>query len=140
MTSGRPIPDARRSVADEDAWPFNLDSPVIAGALRPGRPLALMLVDLTGLDWPEVEPLLPVAREVAQEQGMVPVLVVDMLRFGGLRTAGFAYDVLPNAAANAPFAPDDDWASYLAHRRTLLVAKWQPAAIVHLGRHAEWPS
>ncbi|ABN78239.1 hypothetical protein [Cereibacter sphaeroides] len=122
---------------DAAAWPFTADSPVIAGVARQDRPLAIMLVDLTGLDWPEIEPLLPVAREVAREQEMVPVLVVDLVDFRGLRGAGLAYDTLPNAAANAPLGAGD-WPAYLARRRAVLLSKWQPAAIVHLGTRAEW--
>ncbi|MGP3698913.1 hypothetical protein [Rhodobacter sp. NSM] len=122
---------------DAAAWPFNADSPVVEGLVRADRPVSVMLVDLTGLDWPRIEPLLPVARDVAREQEMVPVLVVDLVDFRGLRQAGFAYDTLPNAAANASFA-EGDWLSYLARRRAVLVAKWQPRAIVHLGTRAEW--
>ena len=138
-----PCQDADRSERpplhpDEAAWPFTTDSPVIAGVVRADQPLAIMLVDLTGLDWPAIEPLLPMAREVATDQGMVPVLIVDLTDFAGLRAAGFAYDALPNAVANSPFHPDLDWSAYLDRRRALLSAKWCPSAIVHLGSRAAW--
>jgi hypothetical protein len=34
--------------------------------------------------------------------------------------------------------PNRDWSAYVARCRQLLADKWQPAAIVHLGTHAEW--
>lgn len=120
----------------DHTWPFNPDSPVIEGTARTDRPLAIMLVDLTGLEWHEIEPLLPLARSGAAAQEMLPLLVVDLLDFSALRHAGFAFDVLPNAAANLTFRPDHDWSAYLARRRRLMAEKWKPAAIVRLSEHA----
>lgn len=120
----------------DHTWPFNPDSPVIKETARVGQPLSIMLVDLTGLDWPEIEPLLPVARSSSTAQDMLPVLIVDLLDFSALRQAGFAFDVLPNAVANQPFRLEYDWDSYLARRRRLLSEKWKPAAIVRLSEHA----
>lgn len=120
------------------AWPFNRDSPVIQGRVQDDRPLTIMLVDLSGLDWPEIEPLLTVADEVSQAQGMVPVLVVDLVDPTPLHKAGFAYDMLPCAAANAALSVGLDWPAYLARRRAILSEKWRPGAIVHLGARSEW--
>ncbi len=119
------------------AWPFTPESPAITGFTRTDQKLAVMLVDVTHLDWPQIEPLLPVAREAAIERNMVPVLIVDLVDFTGLRKTDFAYDVLPNAAANVPFQPSLDWPAYVARRRALLTEKWRPAAIVHLSQQAE---
>lgn len=121
----------------ELTWPFNTDSPVLDGLEVFDRPLEVMLVDVTGLDWNEIEPLLPLARSTASQRGMVPVIVVDLMDFGGLRQSGIAYDVLPNAAANARLYRADNWPEYLSRRRTLLTEKWRPAAIVHLSGRAE---
>lgn len=124
-------------LSSDQTWPFNTDSAVIDGIAQPGENVAVMLLDVTGLDWAEIEPLLDVARGVAKERGAVPVLIVDMLDFTGLRSSGFAYDVLPNAAANAEFYPQHDWRAYLEQRRFLLTQKWQPIAIVHLSNRSE---
>lgn len=122
----------------EAAWPFVPDSPAVAETLQHGGAVKVMLVDLTGLDWDTIEPLLATAREVARAQGMVPVLAVDTTDMTDLRKAAMAYDTLPNAAANAPLAQGLDWAAYVARCRRLLADKWQPAAVVHLGTHADW--
>jgi hypothetical protein len=130
---------ARPSIwPDEAAWPFTADSPVVAEVMRRGRSVEVMLVDLSGLDWPAIEPLIPTAREVAESQGMVPVLIVDLVDLAGIRATRVAYDCLPNAAANAPLAPDMDWPGYVGRCRRLLGEKWRPRAVVHLGVHAEW--
>lgn len=118
-------------------WPFNTDSPVLDGLKASDHPLEVMLVDVTGLEWPDIEPLLPLARKTALERGMVPVIVVDLTEFGDLRQSGLAYDVLPNAAANAQLFRSGNWLGYLERRRLLLTEKWRPAAIVHLSGRAE---
>ena len=123
----------------DQTWPFNPDSPVIEGIARFDRPLSIMLVDLSGLDWPQIETLLPVVQASARAQEVLPVLIVDLLDFTGLRDAGFAFDVLPNAVANRPFRPEHDWDGYIDRRRRLLVEKWKPVSIVRLSDHAgEW--
>lgn len=123
---------------DETAWPFVSDSPVIEDVVSPDRTLSIMLVNLCGLDWPEIEPLLPLARQGADEQQMLAVLVVDITGHMPLHNAGFAYDVLPNVDANTALLPDLDWRAYFARRRALLIEKWRPEAIVHLGSDRDW--
>lgn len=131
----RPLPAAQRSPADLEAaaWPFTTDSPVVHDVLAQGGEVRILLADALGLDWSEIAPLLPVARDVASDQGLVMVLLVDLVEFAGLRASGLAYDAVPNAAANARLAPDLDWAAYVAWRRKLAIDKWQPAATVTLG-------
>jgi hypothetical protein len=96
-----------------------------------------MLVELTGLDWSEIEPLLPAAKSAANAQAMVPVLIIDLIDFAGLRQTEFAYDVLPAAGTQVSLGSDLDWTAYIAKRRKLLLDKWQPSAIVHLSQKAE---
>jgi|GEM_PF-2769264 len=124
--------------ADDTSWPFNTDSPLLEGRKDPETPLSIMLVNLCGLSWPEIEPLLPVARTGADDQGMLAVIVVDLTDIVPLRNAGFAYDVLPNVQVNSSMLPDLDWRAYVARRRALLIEKWQPSAIVHLGDDQDW--
>jgi hypothetical protein len=123
------------------AWPFNPDAEVLGDRLARGLQTTVMLVDLTGLDWPAIEPLVPLITSMAAEKDMVPVLVVDRADVVAVRRTGLPYDTLPDAAANAGL-PDDtphrDWPAYVARCRQLLATKWQPAAIVHLGTHADW--
>lgn len=123
---------------EDTAWPFISESSVLAGVIRPDRALRIMLVNLCGLDWPEIERLLPVARAGADNQGMLAVIVVDLTDPVPLRKAGFAYDMLPNIPANAAIQPDLDWNAYFARRRALLIEKWRPEAIVHLGSDRDW--
>jgi len=124
--------------AEDTAWPFVADSPVLEGVTRTGEALSIMLVNLCGLEWPEIEPLLPLARKGAEDQGMLPVIVVDLTDPVPLRKAGFAYDMLPNIPANAAILPDLDWNAYFERRKTLLIEKWRPEAIVHLGNDFNW--
>lgn len=123
---------------DEAAWPFNTDSPVLEGTVRPDRTLSIMLVNLCGLDWSEIEPLLPVAEAGAKKQEMLPVIIVDMTDLVPLRKAGLAYDVLPNVTVNSALLPDLDWRAYFVRRKALLIEKWRPEAIVHLGSDQDW--
>jgi hypothetical protein len=44
---------------DQLAWPFNKDAAVLGDRLERGAQTVVMLVDLTGLDWPAIAPLLP---------------------------------------------------------------------------------
>ncbi len=123
------------------AWPFNTDAAVLADRLERGAQTVVMLVDLTGLDWPAIAPLVPLITSMATEKDMVPVLVVDSADMVEVRRTGLPYDTLPDSAANAGLldqAPGQDWPAYIARCRQLLAAKWQPGAIVHLGAHAEW--
>ena len=124
--------------ADAAAWPFTPDSPVLESVTDRDRALSIMLVNLCGLDWPQIENLLPLARTGAEDQDMVPVLVVDLTDLVPLRKTGLAYDALPNVAANSALLPELDWRAYFARRRALLIEKWQPAAIVHLGNNLDW--
>ncbi|MEP1572749.1 hypothetical protein [Roseibium album] len=124
--------------ADEATWPFNTDSPVLQDVVRQDRTLSIMLVNLCGLDWVEIEPLLPVARAGAREQDMLPVIIVDMTDVVPLRSTSLAYDVLPSVRANSPILPELDWRAYFARRKALLIEKWQPEAIVHLGSDQDW--
>lgn len=118
----------------EAAWPFNPDSPHVDGVARPEAPLKILLVDVTGLDWAEIAERLPVALDAATEKGMVPIVLIDLTEFSGLRAAGVVFDVLPNAAALEPLAQDLDWGSYIRRRRALIDEKWRPSATVRLGR------
>lgn len=129
----------QHALADLDAaaWPFTADSSVVQDVLAQGGEARILLTDAIGLDWPEIAPLLPVASDVALEQGLVLVLLVDLVEFAGLRATGFAYDAVPNAAANARLEPNLDWAAYVAWRRKLAHDKWQPAATVNLGAEGE---
>jgi hypothetical protein len=122
----------------EAAWPFNPDSAQIAGTIRLDRPLSILLVDVTGLDWRQIELLLPTAHSVAHDKGLTPVLVVDLADYSEVRNSGLAYDVLPNVAANVSFAPALDWDTYLAARRRILQRKWNPTAIIKLGPGQPW--
>lgn len=118
---------------DAAAWPFTRDSPAVQDVLARGEAVRILLVDATGLDWEQIDPLVPVAREVAAEQRMVLVLLVDLVDFAGLRASGLVYDALPNTGATATLAPDLDWAAYVEWRRRLVHDKWQPAATIRLG-------
>lgn len=136
---GEPDEAAERPLTPaETAWPFNADSPVIEGFTRSDRLLRVLIVDVTGLDWDAIEPRLDMIRQVAREKQMVPVVVVDLVDYAGLRGSGLAYDCLPNATANATLAADLDWTAYIARRRQLLREKWRPAAIVNLGDGPSW--
>ena len=129
------------SPQDDLAWPFNTDAEVLGCRLEQGLQTKLMLVDLTGLDWPAIEPLVPLITSMSAEKDMVPVLVVDRADMLAVRRTGLPYDTLPDTAANAGLpdpVPGRDWPAYVARCRQLLAAKWQPAAIVHLGTHADW--
>ena len=126
------------SAADLLAWPFTTDAEVLGDRLTRQTAVVVMLIDLTGLDWDQIEPLLPLIRAMAAEKDMVPVLVVDLADIVAVRRSGLAYDALPNAAANAHLAPGQDWPGYVARCRQLLAQKWRPGAIVHLGTRAEW--
>ena len=129
------------SQKDRLAWPFNIDAEVLGDRLERGLNTVVMLVDLTGLDWPGIAPMVPLITSMAAEKGMIPVLVVDRANILEVRRTCLVYDTLPDAAANAGLinrSPDCDWPGYIARCRQLLAAKWQPAAIVHLGTHAEW--
>jgi hypothetical protein len=126
---------------DQLAWPFNTDAAVLGDRLERGAQTVVMLVDLTGLDWPAIAPLVPLITSMAAEKDMVPVLVVDSADMVEVRRTGLPYDTLPDASANAGVldrAARMDWTGYIARCRQLLAAKWQPGAIVHLGAHAEW--
>lgn len=123
---------------EDTAWPFINESPVLEGVIRPDRALRIMLVNLCGLDWQDIERLLPVARAGADNQGMLAVIVVDLTDPVPLRNAGFAYDMLPNIPVNAALQPDLDWHAYFSRRRALLIEKWRPEAIVHLGSDRNW--
>lgn len=120
------------------AWPFNADAAVLGNHAARQAAVSIMLIDLTGLDWPQIAPLLPLIRSMVAEKVMVPVLVVDLADIVAVRRTGLPYDALPNAAANAHLAPAQDWPAYVARCRQLLAQKWQPAAIVHLGTRADW--
>ena len=136
--AGEPQAVVGLSGKDLLAWPFNTDAEVLGDRLSRHVAVITMLIDLTGLDWTEIDPLLPLIRAMAAEKDMVPVLVVDLADIVAVRRSGLAYDALPNAAANAHLAPDQDWSAYVARCRQLLAQKWQPGAIVHLGTRAEW--
>ncbi|TYC55864.1 hypothetical protein FMN50_11695 [Rhodobacterales bacterium] len=125
-------------VPEEASWPFIQESPVLKDAPQSGHAVSIMLVNMCGLDWEDIERLLPVARQGANKQKMVPVLVVDLADVVPLRNAGLAYDMLPNIPANATLLPDLDWNAYAARRRALLIEKWRPEAIVHLGSDRNW--
>src|SRR5699024_7455680 len=114
------------------AWPFTADSAAAQEVLAQGHDVNILLADAVGLDWPEIDALLPVARDVAAEQGLVLVLLVDLVDFAALRATGLVYDTVPNVAANARLAPELDWAAYVAWRRKLAHDKWQPTATVRL--------
>lgn len=120
------------------AWPFNSDSPVIDGVVQSDKALSIMLVNLCGLDWEDIEPLLPAARKGAKDQGMLPVIVVDLTDLVPLQDAGLAYDALPNVTAGAFIQPELDWRAYFVRRKDLLIEKWRPGAIVHLGDDKDW--
>lgn len=132
-----PNDDPPASLA-EAAWPFNTDSPQIAGVLRADRFLSVMLVDVTGLDWEGITGCLPMIREVAQAKEMVPVLIVDLSDYSGLVAENLAYDTMPNAAANAPLEPALDWEGYRAVRRRNLREKWRPKVVAVFGTAPEW--
>lgn len=131
-------PDDRPANAFEAAWPFNADSPHVSGVLSEEKFLSIMLVDVTGLDWPAIAGRLETLRDIARTKEMVPVFVVDLVDFRDLVTAGIVYDTLPSLAANVPLAEDLDWGSYLVRRRHLLREKWRPAAIINLGQGPDW--
>jgi hypothetical protein len=135
-----PEPQAVAGLSGKDllAWPFNTDAEVLGDRLSRNTAVITMLIDLTGLDWTQIDPLLPLIRTTAAEKDMVPVLVVDLADIVSVRRSGLAYDALPNAAANAHLAPNQDWPAYVARCRQLLAQKWRPGAIVHLGTRAEW--
>jgi hypothetical protein len=123
------------------AWPFNIDAEVLDDRLARDLQTTVMLVDLTGLVWPEIQPLVQLIASMVAEKEMVPVLVVDRADIVEVRRTGLPYDTLPASAANAGLpdhSPDRNWPAYVARCRQLLAAKWQPAAIVHLGTHADW--
>ena len=120
------------------AWPFNADSPLVDGLVRSDKALSIMLVNLCGLDWQEIEPLLPAAGKGAKDQGMLPVIVVDLTDLVPLQNAGLAYDALPNVTAGALTLPELDWRAYFVRRKELLIEKWRPEAIVHLGDDKDW--
>lgn len=120
------------------AWPFNSDSPVIDGFVQSDKALSIMLVNLCGLSWEDMEPLLPAARKGAGDQGMLPVIVVDLTDLVPLQDTGLAYDTLPNVTAGALMLPELDWRAYFVRRKDLLLEKWQPEAIVHLGDDKDW--
>ena len=120
------------------AWPFNRDSPVVEGLARSDKALSIMLVNLCGLGWEDIEPLLPAARKGARDQGMLPVIVVDLTDLVSLQDTGLAYDALPNVTAGALIQPDLDWRAYFVRRKDLLIEKWQPEAVVHLGDDKDW--
>ena len=128
----------RPANAFEAAWPFNSDSPHVEGVMREDAFLSVMLVDVTGLEWETISAHLNTVRETAKAKNMVPVFVVDLVDFKGLIAENLAYDTLPNAAANAALDANLDWPSYLERRRHLLRKKWLPAAIINLGRNADW--
>jgi hypothetical protein len=137
----RNLPPAPMPLPEDLAWPFNTDAEVLGDRLAKGLQTTVMLVDLTGLDWPAIEPLVPLIASMAAEKEMVPVLVADRADMLALRRTGLPYDTLPDPAANAGLGdhnPSLDWTAYVARCRQLLAAKWQPAAIVHLGTHADW--
>ncbi len=146
MTAARPENDKDLTpppvpLPEELAWPFNTDAEVLGDRLARDQQTTVMLVDLTGLDWPAIDPLVPLITSMATEKDMVPVLVVDRADILAVRRTGLPYDTLPDAAANAGLpdpSPNRDWPAYVARARQLLSAKWQPAAIVHLGTHADW--
>ncbi|TAG22450.1 MAG: hypothetical protein EAZ40_08140, partial [Rhodobacterales bacterium] len=122
------------ALPEDLAWPFNTDAEVLGDRLARGVPTAVMLVDLTGLDWPAIEPLVQLITSTAAEKDMVPVLVVARAEIVAVRRTGLPYDTLPDVAANAGLPdtmPGRDWPAYVARCRELLAAKWQPAAIVH---------
>ena len=133
-----PQAEADLSEADLIAWPFNADADVLGDRLARQSAVVVMLIDLTGLDWPQIEPLLPLIRSTAAEKDMIPVLVVDQADIVAVRRTGLPYDALPNSAANAHLAPEQNWPAYVARCRQLLEQKWRPGAIVHLGTRAEW--
>ena len=130
--------EERPANAFEAAWPFDSDSPQVAGVWRGDKFLSIMLVDVTGLEWETITGHLETIRDIAKDKNMVPVFVVDLVEFRGLIEENLAYDTLPNVAANAPFAQELDWPSYLDWRRQLLREKWRPAAIINLGLNADW--
>ncbi|WP_421984202.1 hypothetical protein [Roseibium sp.] len=130
--------ETRKLDAGEAAWPFNSDSPVIDGIVRPDRALSIMLVNLCGLEWEDIEPLLPAATRGAKDQGMLPVIIVDLTDMVPLQKAGLAYDCLPNVTAGSLQQPDLDWRAYFVRRKHLLIEKWRPEAIVHLGNDQDW--
>ncbi|WP_299473243.1 hypothetical protein [uncultured Roseibium sp.] len=131
-------PKTEKLDPDEAAWPFKSDSHVIEGIVSEERPLSIMLVNLCGLEWSEIQPLLPVARDGASEQNMLAVLVVDLMDLVPLHNSEFAYDTLPNVVANMARLPDLDWSVYFERRKELLIEKWCPEAIVHLGSNRNW--
>lgn len=132
------VSEAEKLDPDEAAWPFKSDSHVIERIVSEDRPLSIMLVNLCGLEWSEIQPLLPVARDGAREQNMLAVLVVDLMDLVPLHNSEFAYDTLPNVVANMAHLPDLDWSAYFERRKELLIEKWSPEAIVHLGSDRNW--
>ena len=117
----------------EAAWPFNPDSPHVAEILAQGERVRTLLVDVTGLDWPEIEGHLDMVEETGRESRLVPVLLTDALDIFPLYERGLVFDTIPRASAQVELLPDFDWVGYIERRRQQVVLKWRPAATVHLG-------
>lgn len=102
----------------------------------PPRPERALLACVVGLDQAALALVVENVRSRAAEALARPVFLTDSLRFELFRAAGVAFEHLPSQTDVAPALDADGWRLYVARRLTLLVEKWQAAAIVAYGEAA----
>lgn len=134
MTTGPPGKTADDELTPaEAAWPFNPDSPHVSDIVADGGRVRTLLVDVTGLDWDEIEVRLDTVIESARRSRLVPVFLTDTLDVLPFYQRELVFDAIPRAVTQVHLLPEPDWTGYIERRRRQIVEKWRPAATVRLG-------
>ena len=79
-----------------------------------------------------------VLMRTARRRGAQPMFLIDDdASFANLRDLGASFEYIPSPQARRLAPPSLQWDLYRRRRAQLLYEKWQPAAIISVGRAAE---
>ena len=122
--------DAPETEADR-TYPLRPSSPHV---LKNGKPTRFYLIDVTGLTEPEIENVIPLAREIVAEQAAIPVFLTTLMDYGLFRREKVIFEALPPKADSAFLIPELDWAARQAELRSMVQEKWLPVGETRFGR------
>lgn len=115
----------------ELSYPLVPHSPHVLGE---GRRSRFYLIDVTGLEADQIDPLIPIAREIVAEHAAIPVFLTTLMDYSVFRRAKVIFEALPPRADSAYLAPDLDWDTRHAELRAMVEEKWQPVGKTSFGR------
>jgi hypothetical protein len=130
-------PEPQTPSEAELSVPFNPGSPHAKAAVAEGRPVKIYLIDATGLAGDTLDAMIPTLTKVANERGLVPVFVTDLLDFQIFRRHGVIFEALPPLAESTALAPGHDWRVRRAECFALVLGKWQPVGRTVLGPRSD---